>query len=195
MVARSDAHDSGLCVLDDATLRAFARDLLSLTLAAPGVNRHQKSDRDAAEWLPQRNRCWFAARVVEVRRKYGLTIDRREADALDAVLAGCSSTNLVFHRGSPGPAGAGRHFGEILRRRTCPVGRQRERSHHVRRSAASRHRTDAPWATRRTRSCGTATGRLRAELSSRLRSPEGALAVWPDPQRLPACVLRTTIPP
>ena len=41
--------------------------------------------------------------MVEVRRKYGLTIDRREADALDAVLAGCSSTNLVFHAGSPAP--------------------------------------------------------------------------------------------
>ena len=101
MVARSEAHDSGLCAVDDATRRAFARDLVNLTLAAPGVNRHQKSDRDAAEWLPQRNRCWFAATVVEVRRKYGLTIDRREADALDAVLAGCSSTNLVFHQGSP----------------------------------------------------------------------------------------------
>ena len=86
MVARSEAHDSGLCAADDAQRRAFARDLLNLTLAAPGVNRHQKSDRDAAEWLPQRNRCWFAARVVEVRRKYALTIDRREADALDAVL-------------------------------------------------------------------------------------------------------------
>ena len=63
MVARSEAHDSGLCAADDATRRAFARDLLNLTLAAPGLNRYQKSDRDAAEWLPQRNRCWFAARV------------------------------------------------------------------------------------------------------------------------------------
>ena len=103
MVARSEAHDSGLCAADDITRRAFARDLLNLTLAAPGVNRYQKSDRDAADWLPQRNRCWFAARVVEVRRKYGLTIDRREADALDAVFAGCSSMDLVFYRGSPAP--------------------------------------------------------------------------------------------
>ena len=103
MVARSEAHDSGLCAADDATRRAFARDLLNLTLAAPGLNRYQKSDRDAAEWLPQRNRCWFAARVIEVRRKYGLTVDRREADALDEVLAGCSSTQLVVYRGSPAP--------------------------------------------------------------------------------------------
>ena len=120
MVARSEAHDSGLCAAGDAQRRAFARDLLNLTLAAPGVNRYQKSDSDAAESLPQRNRCWFAARVVEVRRKYGLTIDRGEADALDAVLAGCSATHLVFHAGSPAPpaprATSGTSSGDALAR-------------------------------------------------------------------------------
>ncbi len=90
VVALSEAHDSGLCAADRETKRAFARDLANLTLAAPVVNR-AKSARDAAEWLPERNHCWFANRVVEVRRAYGLTIDRDEADALEAVLAGCSA--------------------------------------------------------------------------------------------------------
>ena len=94
IVARSEAHDSGLCAAGRRMRRRFARDLLNLTLASPGVNRHQKSDRDAAEWLPEKNRCWFAARVVAVRRKYGLTIDRREADALDRVLSACDSTEM-----------------------------------------------------------------------------------------------------
>ena len=58
------------------------------------MNRHQKSGKDAAEWVPAQNRCWFAARVVAVRRAYGLTIDRREADTLDRILAGCESTAL-----------------------------------------------------------------------------------------------------
>ena len=35
-----------------------------------------------------------AGRVVEVRRAYGLTIDRREAAALDRILAACGSTAL-----------------------------------------------------------------------------------------------------
>jgi len=48
-----------------------------------------------AEWLPDRNRCCFADRVVRVRQKYSLTIDRREADALDRVLASCASTAVV----------------------------------------------------------------------------------------------------
>ena len=47
------------------------------------------SDHDAAEWLPTHNQCWFAATIVAVRREYDLTIDRREAAALDAVLKGC----------------------------------------------------------------------------------------------------------
>ena len=28
----------------------------------PLVNRHQKSGRDAGEWVTERNRCWFAGR-------------------------------------------------------------------------------------------------------------------------------------
>ena len=100
MVARSEAHDSGLCAADLAPRRRFATDLLNLTLAGPRVNRYEKVDRDAAEWLPAQNRCWFAARVIAVRQRYELTIDRREADALDQVLAGCASTELItFARG------------------------------------------------------------------------------------------------
>ena len=103
IVARSEAHDSGLCAVDDATRKAFAEDLLNLTLASPSVNRHQKSDNDAAEWLPDHNRCWFADRVLQVRQKYGLTIDQAEADALESVLSGCSSVEFVVADGSPIP--------------------------------------------------------------------------------------------
>ena len=95
IVARSEAHDSGLCAADAATRRRFSGDLLGLTLASPSVNRHQKIAYDAAEWLPDLNQCWYADRIVRVRQKYGLTIDQREADALDAVIAGCSSFEMV----------------------------------------------------------------------------------------------------
>ena len=94
VVAASEAHDSGLCAADAETKARFARDLRNLTLASPRVNRHEKSGKDAAEWVPDRNRCWFAGRVVEVRRAYGLTIDRREAAALERILASCESTAL-----------------------------------------------------------------------------------------------------
>ena len=90
IVATREAHDSGLCARDRATRARFATDLRNLTLAAPRLNR-QKSHKDAAEWLPARNRCWFAATVVTVRRAYGLTIDRDEAAALERVLSQCDS--------------------------------------------------------------------------------------------------------
>ena len=94
IIPASEAHDSGLCAKDRTVRARFASDLRNLTLASPQVNRHRKSGKDAAEWLPDRNRCWFAARVVEVRRAYDLTIDRREAMALERILAGCDSTDM-----------------------------------------------------------------------------------------------------
>ena len=94
IVATSEAHDSGLCARDRATRARFASDLHNLTLAAPRVNRHEKGGKDAAEWLPDRNRCWFAARVVEVRRAYDLTIDRHEAEVLERILRQCQSVAM-----------------------------------------------------------------------------------------------------
>ena len=96
IVARSEAHDSGLCAATPATRAQFASDLLNLTLASPGVNRHQKVANDAADWLPDLNECWYVNRVVQVRREYGLTIDRVEADAIDQVLTGCQSTEIII---------------------------------------------------------------------------------------------------
>ena len=95
IIARSEAHDSGLCAADPDTKDEFASDLLNLTLASPSVNRHQKSAKDAAEWLPDLNSCWYADRIVQVRLEYGLTIDRSEADAIDDILADCESTEMV----------------------------------------------------------------------------------------------------
>ena len=98
VVALSEAHDSGLCAAGPTVRRRFASDPLNLTLAAPGVNRcgaGAKCGSDAAEWQPPMNACWFAARVVAVKRKYRLTVDRREASALERVLAGCGSTAMI----------------------------------------------------------------------------------------------------
>ena len=95
IVARSEAHDSGLCAVSRATKARFASDLLNLTLASPSVNRHQKIANDAAEWLPDLNQCWYVARTIQVRQAYDLTIDRAEADAIDRVLAKCGSTEMV----------------------------------------------------------------------------------------------------
>ena len=94
IVARSEAHDSGLCRADAATRKRFSADLLNLTLASPRLNRCQKRAYDATEWMPTINRCWFANRVLQVRLKYGLSIDQREAEALERVLSTCTTTEI-----------------------------------------------------------------------------------------------------
>ena len=96
IVARSEAHDSGLCAAGPETRDRFGSDILNLTLASPSVNRHQKVAKDAAEWLPALNECWYVDRTIKVRLKYGLTIDRAEAEAVDKVLATCESTEMVM---------------------------------------------------------------------------------------------------
>ena len=82
IVATSEAHDSGLCARSRSVRARFASDLRNLTLASPRVNRHRKSGKDAAD------------RVVEVRRAYDLTINYREAMALERILAQCDSTDM-----------------------------------------------------------------------------------------------------
>lgn len=76
--------------LECARAREFVDDPLNITVAYPRLNRHEKSDKDAADWLPPRNRCWFAERVRAVKAKYGLSVDAREQAALDSILAACS---------------------------------------------------------------------------------------------------------
>ena len=67
----------------------FANDLLDLKLATPALNRYDKADRDPGEWLPGCNRSWFAYREVELKVKYGVTVDVLEAAALGEVLRLC----------------------------------------------------------------------------------------------------------
>jgi len=89
IVALSEAHDSGLCPSPANRRRAFARDLNNLTLASPEINWNAKGDRDLAEWMPAHNRCWFATTVVRVKRRWGLTMDAREAAAALDTLSNC----------------------------------------------------------------------------------------------------------
>lgn len=95
IVSIIEAHASGLCLSDAVTQIAFYTDLSNLTLASPRINRLAKKDRDAADWLPGSNRCWFAWRVLQVRLAYDLTIDADEATALEAILGQCQPAERV----------------------------------------------------------------------------------------------------
>ena len=90
IVAFAEARRSGL---ECSEASGFVNDMLNITVAFPKVNRHEKSDKDIADWQPQRNVCWFAGRVKAVKEKYGLTYDDRERQALENVLEGCSEAD------------------------------------------------------------------------------------------------------
>ena len=98
IVALAETHDSGIA---DDRRRDIASDLDNLTIADPTVNRSQKSDRDAADWMPARHGAWFAERVIQVKMEYGLSVDPAERDALEALLCGRrSATELRGHAGT-----------------------------------------------------------------------------------------------
>ena len=100
IVATTEGHDSGLCRASAATRKAFATDPLNLTLAAPEVNRCGSSGKcglDAGEWLPLKNRCWFANRVVEIKQKYRLSVDRQEMQSLQGVIERCDNFDMIFY--------------------------------------------------------------------------------------------------
>lgn len=94
IVALHEAHHSGMCFADTETKRTFGGDILNLTLASGEVNS-RKGALDAFDWMPEINKCWFAQRIVDVRLKYGMTVDKAEAEALELVLAGCENTEIV----------------------------------------------------------------------------------------------------
>ncbi len=91
IVALAEAYDSGLA---ESQFRTFAGDIDNLTIADPTVNRSQKSDLDAGEWEPPENRGWFAARIVAVKQKYGLSVNPDERDVLQAMLNSAPSRTV-----------------------------------------------------------------------------------------------------
>ena len=103
IIATPEGRNSGLCAASAAVRARFARDLDNLTLATPASNRHEKSALDAAEWLPEHNRCWFAGRVLAVKLEYGLAVDPTEAGG---VLDGCRIEDVLRPSRPPSPKAA-----------------------------------------------------------------------------------------
>ena len=82
---------SELSAADHARQRRLTQDVQILPLASPEVKRWRKSGWDSGERLADRSRCWFAARLVLVKRANGLTVERREGKALEQILRGYAS--------------------------------------------------------------------------------------------------------
>ena len=95
IVAVSEAHVSGMSNRTELERKAFGQDLDNLTLATPRLNRHKKAGKDPAEWLPDNNQCWYVAKYIEIKKKYGLTMDEAEATAVLNVFESCKSIGMT----------------------------------------------------------------------------------------------------
>lgn len=90
VVALSDAWQTGAQQLSAAQRQQLANDPLEL-LAVDGPANQQKSDGDAATWLPSNKpfRCQYVARQITVKAKYFLWVTDAEKEAMQRILSSC----------------------------------------------------------------------------------------------------------
>jgi hypothetical protein len=103
VVALKEAWDSGARAWDDETRERYANDLgdpRSLVGVTDNVNQ-SKSDRDPAEWLPERQVCQYVRHWVVVKLRWRLTVDPVERTALRDLAASCRNKQLTFRRAVP----------------------------------------------------------------------------------------------
>lgn len=95
VVALSNAWQTGAQALTAEQRIQFANDPLEL-LAVDGEANMQKSDGDAATWLPSNRsyRCQYIARQIAVKAKYQLWVTAPEKDAMLQVLSSCPGQQL-----------------------------------------------------------------------------------------------------
>lgn len=95
VVALSDAWQTGAQQLSADRRRELANDPDNL-LAVDGPANQQKSDSDAASWLPANRsfRCAYVARQIGVKRKYSLWVTAAEKGAMQRVLSSCPAQKV-----------------------------------------------------------------------------------------------------
>lgn len=95
VVALSNAWQTGAQQLTLEDRIRFANDPLNL-LAVDGPANQQKSDSDAATWLPPNKlfRCQYIARQIAVKVKYSLWVVEAEKRAMARVLDQCPAQAL-----------------------------------------------------------------------------------------------------
>lgn len=96
VVALSDAWQKGAQYMTVTERYEIATDPLNL-LAVDGPANEQKSDGDAATWLPPNKafRCQYVARQVSVKYKYGLWVTEAEKETMSKVLANCPNERAI----------------------------------------------------------------------------------------------------
>ena len=95
VVAISDAWQKGAQKLTSTARYSLYNDPLNL-LAVDGPTNQQKSDSDAASWLPPNKsfRCSYVSRQIAVKMKYHLWVTGAEKAAMQGVLSKCPNQRV-----------------------------------------------------------------------------------------------------
>jgi hypothetical protein len=95
VVALSNAWQTGAFKLTITQRTALANDPINL-FAVKGRLNSQKSDGDAATWLPPLKsfRCAYVAQQIAVKSKYSLWVTAPEKEAMTRILATCPKQTL-----------------------------------------------------------------------------------------------------
>ena len=96
LVPLAEAWDSGAHSWSTDRREEFANDEGALVAVTSGSNR-SKGARDPAEWMPPNDdfTCPYISAWVATKARWGLSVDRRESDFLQGLLAGgCAGTTL-----------------------------------------------------------------------------------------------------
>ena len=88
IVPLAEAHDSGAAGWDGQRKRRFANDPTNLLAVEAGENM-SKGRRDPGEWLPDSGRCAYVDRWMEIKDRYGLSMDGHEQQVVREVRASC----------------------------------------------------------------------------------------------------------
>ncbi|MGI5221105.1 HNH endonuclease family protein [Nocardia sp. CA-290969] len=89
IVPLAEAWRSGAKDLDTDTRRRIANDAQNLIASDPSANR-SKGDQDPADYLPPGTfRCGYISHYVQVKLKYGLSVDQDEQTALRTAVDDC----------------------------------------------------------------------------------------------------------
>lgn len=96
-VPLKEAWVSGAWRWNAATRERFANDLGygGALIAVSASSNRSKSDRDPAEWLPERDVCKYAKTWIAVKFRWRLAVDTTEKSALTRILRGCPPTMRV----------------------------------------------------------------------------------------------------
>jgi hypothetical protein len=122
-VALGDAWQTGAQQWLASRRLGYANDPLVL-LAVDGPLNEQKSDSDAASWLPPNRgfRCGYVARQIAIKTKYRLWLTAPERAAMARALSTCPGQTLPAPDVGPTPAPSAQHTSTVAPPSVPPPG-------------------------------------------------------------------------